>query len=64
MLCLVMCAWLSPTKVMLGKLCLVIFDKVLLGKEPPNTKEKLGQVFKIHIKLIMILSVVRLQVPR
>jgi hypothetical protein len=33
-------------------------------KEPPNTKEKLGQVFKIHIKLIMILSVVRLQVPR
>jgi hypothetical protein len=26
-------------------------------KEPPNTNEKLGQVFKIHRKLIMILII-------
>jgi hypothetical protein len=41
---------------MLGEVCLVIYEKLLLGKEPPNTKEKFGQVylgFLICCKLII-----------
>jgi hypothetical protein len=31
---------------MLGEVCLDIYEEASLGKEPPNTQEKLGQIFE------------------